>query len=312
MADEGNADAGPRLCFVLSPIGAPGTETRTEADTVLKEIIRPAVEELHGVRYEVRRADEETEPGIITDHVIRDVLEADLVVADLSDWNANVMYELAIRHAKGAPTVQIIHPDAALGYLPFDIAGSRTIEFNRRTLSGRSQTVSALKAAAESAVAAGFTESPVSRAINFLALVRGGTDAQAAILEAIDSLRAEVRAVSAPPRRGTVGMPLKDWPISRIAMNMIAETLSGVIGHQLRGTGADLRLFSVHDVDGWVARIRVVFQDRTEKGFEIRWADAGYLVPAPGAFVDSVVMHARMHAAGTEAATGSPEAPGEA
>jgi len=49
-----------------------------------------------------------------------------LVIADLTDWNANVFYELAVRHAFRKPVVQII--DAAQD-IPFDVAGSRTIKF---------------------------------------------------------------------------------------------------------------------------------------------------------------------------------------
>ena len=50
--------------------------------------------------------------------------DADLVVADLTDHNPNVFYELAIRHALQLPLVQLI--DSAQD-LPFDIKAMRTV-----------------------------------------------------------------------------------------------------------------------------------------------------------------------------------------
>jgi hypothetical protein len=63
-------------------------------------------------------------PGVITSQVLTAVADSDLVVADLTDHNPNVFYELAIRHAVQRPVVQLI--DAAQE-LPFDVANMRTI-----------------------------------------------------------------------------------------------------------------------------------------------------------------------------------------
>ena len=72
----------------------------------------------------VQRADSLTRPGIITNQVIQLVADADLVVADLTDHNPNVFYELAIRHALQLPLVRLI--DRAQD-LPFDIKVMRTV-----------------------------------------------------------------------------------------------------------------------------------------------------------------------------------------
>jgi len=47
----------------------------------------------------VIRADKISEPGIITTQIIGHIVDAELVIADLTDKNPNVFYELAIRHA---------------------------------------------------------------------------------------------------------------------------------------------------------------------------------------------------------------------
>jgi hypothetical protein len=70
------------------------------------------------------RADLIDKPGLITQQVIEHIVNARLVVADLSFHNPNVFYELALRHATGKPTVQICR---TIDTIPFDIADVRTI-----------------------------------------------------------------------------------------------------------------------------------------------------------------------------------------
>lgn len=83
-----------KKCFVISPIGADGSSERAKADTVLTYLIKKAL----APDFDVLRADDDTNPGAITPRIIRSILEADLVVADISGLNANVFYELAIAH----------------------------------------------------------------------------------------------------------------------------------------------------------------------------------------------------------------------
>ena len=46
----------------------------------------------------VKRADEDPRPGLIDAQMIKDLLVADLVIADLSGVNPNAFYEIGIRH----------------------------------------------------------------------------------------------------------------------------------------------------------------------------------------------------------------------
>ena len=96
--------------------------------SVYKHIIAPAATKCG---YDPIRADEISEPGIITSQVIQHLIDDPLVIADLSGSNANVFYELAVRHAFRKPVVQII--DGAES-IPFDLAASRTIKFDYRDL----------------------------------------------------------------------------------------------------------------------------------------------------------------------------------
>jgi hypothetical protein len=85
--------------------------------------------ETHG--YSALRADQISEPGMITSQVIQHIVDDPLVVADLTGWNPNVFYELALRHALRKPLVQMIKKGEQI---PFDVAGTRTVYVDHKDL----------------------------------------------------------------------------------------------------------------------------------------------------------------------------------
>jgi hypothetical protein len=118
-------------CFVIGPIGdelAPiGSENRKrweDAIEVWETVIAPACAavDLHPLR-----ADQITEAGEITEQTFRHLRDDDVVIADLTDANPNVMYELGLRHTVQKLTIQI----GETGRLPFDVNVIRTIRFVR-------------------------------------------------------------------------------------------------------------------------------------------------------------------------------------
>lgn len=114
-----------RQCFVISPIGQKHSKVWKHAELVLNYIIRPALED--GNAFVVRRADDNSHAGMITVQVVNCILEADLVVADLSFLNPNVFYELGLRHSTKKPTIHLASNDTVL---PFDNADHRTIFYD--------------------------------------------------------------------------------------------------------------------------------------------------------------------------------------
>jgi len=115
-------------CFVIAPIGEIDSDTRRRSDQVLKHVIRPSVESRG---YRAIRADEIDKPGIITSQVIQHIVSDELVVADLTERNPNVFYELAVRHAIKKALIQIIRKGDAI---PFDVAQTRTISVDHKDL----------------------------------------------------------------------------------------------------------------------------------------------------------------------------------
>jgi len=118
-------------CFVIGPIGdrlAPfgseGRERYEEALQVYENVVLPACS-AHGV--EPVRADGIARVGEITEQIFRHLAEDEVVIADVSGGNPNVMYELGLRHTTGLLTIQI----GEYGQLPFDVNAIRTIQFSR-------------------------------------------------------------------------------------------------------------------------------------------------------------------------------------
>ncbi|MES9556148.1 hypothetical protein ABZ776_02030 [Streptomyces sp. NPDC007076] len=119
-------------CFVVGPIGdphaaqgSPEQEAYEHHLGIFEQVIAPACEK-YGIA--ALRADGIAHAGDINEQICRHVVESDLVVADVSGGNPNVMYELGLRHITGKPTIHI----GEAGQLPFDIASIRTIRYQRR------------------------------------------------------------------------------------------------------------------------------------------------------------------------------------
>lgn len=122
--DPAMSDPADKNCFFISPIGPEGSDIRRRSDIVKKHILEAAL--VPGIVGRVERADEHDNPGEITPTIVAAILEADLVVADVTGANPNVYYELAIAHAYDKPTV---HIRKAGEPLPFDIKDVRVIEY---------------------------------------------------------------------------------------------------------------------------------------------------------------------------------------
>lgn len=124
MTDQPPGDAAKKRCFVVTPIGGDQSDERRHANMVFEVALKPNLE---GEGYQLERADLSTDPGQITAAIFSALDEAELCIADLTFLNANVMYELGVRHALQKPVIQIAQKNTRL---PFDTANQRTLFFD--------------------------------------------------------------------------------------------------------------------------------------------------------------------------------------
>lgn len=108
-------------CFVVTPIGSEGDPIRRHIDGVIKAAIKPVLE---ADGYQVIAAHTMSESGTIDKQIFKELYEDKLVIANLTQNNPNVMYELAARHCFGKPVIIIAEEGSVL---PFDILRERTI-----------------------------------------------------------------------------------------------------------------------------------------------------------------------------------------
>jgi hypothetical protein len=115
------------LCFVLMPFGQKpdAMGALVDFDRVYLDLIVPAISE---AGLEPLRADKETIGGIIHKPMFERLILCPYAVADLTLANANVFYELGVRHAvRPWSTVPVI---AGANRLPFDVQMLRTVPYH--------------------------------------------------------------------------------------------------------------------------------------------------------------------------------------
>jgi len=103
--------------FIVRPFN---TQSGVDFEAVERQLIAPALEQL-GI--EGRTTQEITAQGNIRADMFRMLVSADLVVADLSIHNANVFYELGIRHGLRSAGTFLLR--ANLDKYPFDLSTDR-------------------------------------------------------------------------------------------------------------------------------------------------------------------------------------------
>ncbi|MGO4133244.1 hypothetical protein ACEQ6A_01635 [Rhizobium brockwellii] len=150
-----------KVCFVVGPIGAAGSASRRDADWLLKGVIEPTFKAFFS-DFDVVRSDKIDTPGMIDAQMIGHLLDAEVVVADMSEHNANAFYEMGIRHMASKP---IIHMFKEGTIIPFDVKPYRAIQFNFSEFDGLEAARNALKSAVEETLRPDFqVENPVTRA----------------------------------------------------------------------------------------------------------------------------------------------------
>lgn len=207
-----------KTCFVIGPIGDPGTSTRHSADWLLKGIIRPILKEKF--KFQVQRADEIASPGMIDSQVINAVIDADLVIADLSENNPNAFYELALRHMQGRPVIHMTREPK----IPFDIQPYRTIHFSTVSPEDVDKAMVELEKQVNEALAPDHeVDNPVTTARGKKKWRETATDKEKVMLGMIDSLNQRVAAMESTAATGTLSLQTSTWDAATRATMAGAE-----------------------------------------------------------------------------------------
>ncbi len=180
-----------KSCFFVTPIGPAGSEQRERADNLLKFVLRPVLSDT----LEIVRADEVEEPGTITTDIVRRLHQDNLVIADLTGQNPNVMYEIGLRHCFNLP---IVHLSQEGEKPPFDLAAERIIFFDINNLASVEEAKNKIQSACRIALDAKPFKSPVVRALEAESLLATMTNVpkSASVLEKLNSINDNIARVS--------------------------------------------------------------------------------------------------------------------
>ena len=110
-----NRAAGHKYCFVMMPFN--------DAFSPVYEAISQSLTE---VGWKVKRADDISYPRLITDLILKEILTSDLVVADLTSFNPNVIYEIGLTHSLGNDLLLLTQEKDN----PFDLKNVQTIFYD--------------------------------------------------------------------------------------------------------------------------------------------------------------------------------------
>lgn len=89
----------------------------------------------------VVKADEIYGPGIIISDITKSINESKIVIAEITQGNSNVFYEVGYAHALNKPTILIAQKDTKL---PFDVSPFRIL-FYENTIAGKKRVEEGLK-----------------------------------------------------------------------------------------------------------------------------------------------------------------------
>jgi hypothetical protein len=138
-ADPGGTSVQSRLCFVIMPFSTTDSCTEDKWTWIFEEILKPAVENA-GLNYACRRS--AATRGNVVAAIMEALRDAYVVVADLTDQNPNVFYELGVRHALKNRTILIAQDKK---FIPFDLRPYAYHVYKWKTKQGRQRLATRLR-----------------------------------------------------------------------------------------------------------------------------------------------------------------------
>lgn len=129
--DSFSVEARPGKVFVVMQFSEPYRQ-------LYEEVIQPVTQNFGLRAYHVG---EVFGPGVILSDIAQGIIEAEVVIAEITPTNQNVFYELGYSHALNKPTILLAERGRQL---PFDVSGYRVL-FYDNTIAGKKQVEEGLK-----------------------------------------------------------------------------------------------------------------------------------------------------------------------
>lgn len=164
-----------KTCFVImpfggpdrpSPGGGPGASEKAHFNAVY-DLICETVESL---KIKPLRSDRRAEALPIHARMLEDIIDADLAIVDLTGHNANVFYELGVRHTARRHSTILIGQKGTLP--PFNLSGVRLIGYDLSTAQSVEESRNKLRDAIIANLSARVTDSLVHSLLSGLNLTR--------------------------------------------------------------------------------------------------------------------------------------------
>lgn len=108
-------------------------EFNEEKDRLYREILKPAVEAAGMV---CRRGDEGFADAVVMDDIQRLISESDIFIAEISDFNPNVMHEIGLAESTHKPIIYICRSGYSDDQIPFNIRHKRRITYRNEAGGG--------------------------------------------------------------------------------------------------------------------------------------------------------------------------------
>lgn len=120
-----------KTVFILMPFGTKSEYEggNKESNCIYEEIIIKAIERSCIRDSTIIKEVDKNRPGSITGSIVTSLVEAEVVIADITGWNPNVFLELGIRYSlRNKVTILLAQEDTNI---PFDIRNYRLIKYNK-------------------------------------------------------------------------------------------------------------------------------------------------------------------------------------
>ncbi|MDR3782408.1 MAG: hypothetical protein P4K92_03760, partial [Candidatus Nitrosotalea sp.] len=104
-----------KICYFIMPFSSTVNVKEAEWTETYEKFLRPAMESFG---FSCKRSEIGNRP--ITKYIVQDLKNSHMVVADLTDCNPNVMWELGVRHSLSPKTIMIAS-EKMKGTIPSDL-----------------------------------------------------------------------------------------------------------------------------------------------------------------------------------------------